>query len=175
NRQKAVETIKRAEHIKAERRPGILMAHDLSLPGRLDTGAHIGPLVHVHETVRAIAGNAQESAWAMILEAAREDPHSRGMEGGRDTLPRQGGNRSSIECERPFALRICQPADERACGFVHGTSPSSQAVRKTSLVRTSRTATSQRRQPKRWYQRSCCGPGKLPPAGPLAEVSAPRT
>src|SRR5207244_3634796 len=83
NRQKAVETIKRAEHIKAERRPGILMEHDLSLPGRLDTGAHIGPLVHVHETVRAIAGNAQESAWAMILEAAREDPHSRGMEGGR--------------------------------------------------------------------------------------------
>src|SRR5439155_16075012 len=118
----------------------------------LDAGAYIGPAVHLHQTVRAIAGNTEEAAWAMVLEAACEDPHSRGIEGGRDALPHEGRHRPPLESERQKAIRIRQPASERRrqpC-LVHGISPSSQPVLRTSLVRTSRTAASQRRQPKRW-------------------------
>src|SRR5262249_37897044 len=50
-------------------------------------------------------------------------------------------------------------------GGADGAAWSSRPVRSTSLVRTSRSAVSQRRQPRRWYQRSRCGPGRLLPDG----------
>ncbi len=121
DRQKAVQLVEHIQDIEGQARPGILMADDLALPGRLDAGPHIGLAVHLHEAVGAITGEAQEPARAMIFEAAREDAHPGGVEGGGDALAGQGGDVAAVKGDRQRLLRIDQTAGRKgtsAC-FTH--------------------------------------------------------
>src|SRR5262249_4440092 len=115
----------------------------------LDARPHVGPAVHLHQAIRAVAGDAEQAAWPVVLEAAREDAYPRRVQGGADTLAVQGGDFAPLERERQRMTRVGQATGGQRRQVVHGASPSSGAVCNTEFVRTSRSAMSQRRQPKR--------------------------
>src|SRR5262249_1755248 len=87
DRKKALKLVENAQHIEFQRRPRILVRYHLPLSRRLDAGADIGSAVHVHQTIRTISGKAEETARPVILEAAGEDAHTRGVKCGCHALP----------------------------------------------------------------------------------------
>jgi hypothetical protein len=140
DRQKGVELVEDAQQVEAQARPRILTTNDLSVTNRFGAGPHIVPAVHLHQTVGTVAGHAEKAARPMILETAAEDAHAGGIQGRRDALPFHGRNALALKGEGER---------QRSVACSHDASSPGQPVRRTSLVRTSRCALSQRRQPKR--------------------------
>src|SRR5439155_14222837 len=97
DRQEAMQPIENAQNIEAKRGPGVLMANDLAGPGRLHAGADVGPAVHVHEAIRAVAGDAEEAARAMVFEAAGKDADAGRVEGRPNALAGLRGNRATCK------------------------------------------------------------------------------
>src|SRR5262249_55969948 len=118
------------------------------------------------------ARDAEQAARPVVLEAAAEDAPAGRVKGGGDALTGQGGNGLALECEGQGVFRIHQAAGRGLrTRVVHGASPSafppsmplfpggdrgrgeesaaSQAVPRMVLLRTSRSAMNQRRQPRR--------------------------
>ena len=104
DRQEAIEFVEDVQGIPFERRPGVLMADDLPVARGLDAGAHVGPAVHVHQAIGALAGNAEQAARPMVLEAAREHAHAACVKRGRDALASQRGNGFPFEADRDRPL-----------------------------------------------------------------------
>jgi hypothetical protein len=138
DRQEAVEVVEGAEDVAVQRRPGVLVDDDLAVAGGLGAGANVGPAVDMHEAVGTVAGDAEEAARPVVLEAAAEDADAGRVQRRGDALAGTGGDGAVAEGER-----------QRPGGVGHARPSRSQAVRCTSLVRTSRSTSSQRRQPKR--------------------------
>src|SRR6266513_1314696 len=125
-----MQLVEDAQHVKFERRPGVLMANDQPRPRRLDARADVGPAVHVHEAIRAVAGDTEEATRSMVFEAARKDADAGRIEGRPNALAGLRGNRATCKSKVKAAWRGCRVAR------IHGVSPSSQAVRSTVFVRT---------------------------------------
>src|SRR5258707_7636186 len=103
-----IQLVEDAQYVEFERRPAILMPTDLALACRLDTSAHVGPAVNVHQAVRTIARQTKQATWSMVLEAACEDAHAGRIQGGRDAL--SGSSRDALtfirEEDRPLRRRF---------------------------------------------------------------------
>ena len=95
-----------------------------------DTGADVGNAIHIHQAVGAFAGDAKQSAGAVVFEAAAENPLS-------VTIERSGNRVAVLRLER-FTLEM------KLQRFSPGKYASS-----TSLETVLRTACNHWRQPKR--------------------------
>ena len=99
----------------------------LTFAGGLDARSHVGPAIDVHQAVRTIAGDTEEAARPMVLKAAREDTHPRGVQGRCDALAGLCGDRLAFESECQRMIRFGDVVGRRqSIGFAHGASPSSQ-------------------------------------------------
>ena len=70
-----------------------------SMARRRDARPHVGRAIHVHQAVRAPAGEAQQPARAMVLEAAAEDPLARAIQRRCHGVSVAPVNRPSVEME----------------------------------------------------------------------------
>src|SRR5262249_23866268 len=120
--------------------------HVLDLhPGahRLGAGADPGPAVDLDQAVGAMTGAAEQPAGAVVLEAAGDDPASRGVERGADRVALEGLDALAVELEadRPAAVDALARVGRKP--VAHSGSP----TQLTSFVVVSRSATNQVRQP----------------------------
>jgi hypothetical protein len=104
--QKAVEFVKNVEYVEVERRPGILVVYDLSLPSRLDARPDIRLPIYLHEAIGTITGNAKQATRSVIFETTGKSVYSGGIEGGPDTLASECGNSPAFESKGQRATRI---------------------------------------------------------------------
>ena len=157
HRQEPMELVEHREHVALERRPRVLRRDGHPGAHRLRAGPHVRDPVDVDEAVRAPAGAAEEPARAVVLEAAAHDSHAGRVERRAHRVALERAHAPSGEGE----LKRLRPVDalsgtwretvhhqRRASGFVPWLG-SGQKVRSTALVRVSRTARNQRRQPMR--------------------------
>src|SRR5215213_1981274 len=71
-RERAADQVGRPHHVEVERRLGVHVLDLHALAQRLGAGAHPRSAVDRDEAVRALAGAAEQSAAAVVLEGARE-------------------------------------------------------------------------------------------------------
>src|SRR5579859_6512375 len=125
------------------------MLHREPIADRLDAGSRAGSAVDRHDAVGALSGAAQQTAAAVILEAAREGALAGGIQGGGDRVALVGLHLLSVEREAELALAVqalagllCEPTHSfaRRSGLDGGASDGRE-VNSTSLVVVSRSAT----------------------------------
>lgn len=80
--------------------PDILRLDVHTLSYRLQTRPHAGCSVHIHQTVGAIAGSAQQTAWSVILKAATKNASASSVQRGCNRITGLGRNRFTSESER---------------------------------------------------------------------------
>src|SRR6266540_4528747 len=175
--ERAPEVVDGGEQIALERAQHVLSAYLYPLACGLHAHAHVRHAVDPHHAVGAPAGAAEQSATAVVLEAAREDSPAGREQGGADrvALERLDGTPLKEESDGSRAidplLRLGRQPHQVAgvsgtaasCGAEIATaSPrAGSSVLSTSLVRVSRSARNQSSQPKRWYHHSRCTPATL--------------
>src|SRR5262249_27907800 len=103
HRQEGAKPVENPQQIEIDSRPGVLALHRLSLSRGLHTRTDIRPAIAFHQASGAIAGNAQQSARPMVLEAATESTDAGRIEGGRNRLAHNGWNRLAVEREGNLA------------------------------------------------------------------------
>jgi hypothetical protein len=92
--------------VEAERRPGVLGAHRHPGGGFAVGSPDVRLVVHLEHAAGVMEAGREQTAWAVVLEAAREDPIARGCESRDDRVPLEGLPRGAVETEleRPSAV-----------------------------------------------------------------------
>ena len=99
DRHEAAELVEDCQDIESDRGPRVLRADDGPRLRRRRANPNVRDAVHRAQAVGAAAGAAEESAGAMIFEAAREDVFTRGVESAGDRLTFAGVYRLAVEIE----------------------------------------------------------------------------
>ncbi len=146
-----IHLVEHGQRVPLQGRPGVLPHDTLPLAQRLRAGADTRNAIDVDQAVRAVPATAEEPSRAVVLEAAAEDSHARGVERGRHRVAGQAHVCAAVERERHRSRAIDplrgvsgEPAHARGSEGGPG-----QNVSATSFDRVSRPARNQRRQPAR--------------------------
>src|SRR4051812_18085290 len=110
------------------------MFHAHALSRRLAAGADPGRAVDRYERVRAPAADTELAAFAVVLEAPREDAPPLRIERRRDGVPRERLDGAPVERERDRARAV-----DALAGLRRKARHQASAVHSTSFVRVSRS------------------------------------
>src|SRR5579859_6700943 len=139
---KPVEALDTGQPVAVERRIRVLMPYPHARAHRSNAGADIGSAVHIHQAVGTFAGEAEQAARPMVLEAASEDAAACSIKRRRHGVAGPGFHGLAIKFERKSL---------GAVGHYSGKNAS-----RTSLVVVFLSACSHSRQPERWNHHSFC-------------------
>ena len=163
-REGTAEAIGRPHHVEAQRRPGVLVLDAHAVQHRLAAAPDARGALDLEERVGALATAAQLAARAVVLEAARQHSSPRGHQCRGDRVAVEAANGVSVERERhrPCAvdplgglrLEPVHVVTAPAAAPAAASASAGSAVQSTSLVRVSRSARNQARQPERWTHHS---------------------
>ena len=156
-----MQLVEAREEIVLEGGPGALTSNSHPLAGGFETRPDVRGAVHLHEAIGAAPGHAEEPSRAMILEAPAERSETRRVECRCDGLSLVRLDGLPLEGERDRVFAIDSLSWMRWQPLIHVGCSAGRKTWRTSLVRASRTATNQARQPRRWYHHSRCAPASL--------------
>ena len=178
-RERAADDVGCAHDVEVEPGPGVGVRDREPVGHALGARAHRGAAADLHERVRALAAAAQLAARAVVLERAAERAPSGCVQRGRDRVALVRRDRLAVEREadRPRAVdplaglrgqaaHVTMPSPgaldaSGVCGSAEPGASAGSAVHWTSLLRVSRSARNQARQPDRWNHHSRWTPATL--------------
>jgi len=104
NREKEAQGVEHSKRIKPRRWPASLGSDLHALAHRLDTRTYVRYPVHLHETVGAVARQAEEAARTMVFDATAQDPDPSRVECRTDGFALIGTNKPAVQAKgEPFS------------------------------------------------------------------------
>jgi hypothetical protein len=104
--ERPADKVRRAHRVEVERRRRVHVLDPHPLADRLRAGADTRRAVDRDEAVRALAGAAEETAAAVVLERAREGALPARVERRPDRVALEAGHLTAVERERDLGVTV---------------------------------------------------------------------